>query len=39
MTEFGVTLIGGTPEQFAKFLAAERAKFSDLIKKQNIKVN
>lgn len=39
MSELGVTLVGGTPQQFAKFLAAERAKFSDLIKKQNIKIN
>lgn len=39
MSELGVTLVGGTPEQFAKFLAAERAKFSDLIKKQGIKAN
>ena len=30
---------GGTAEQFAKFLAAERTKFADLIKKQGIKVN
>ena len=39
MAELGVTLVGGTPEQFAKFLAAERTKFADLIKKQGIKVN
>jgi tripartite-type tricarboxylate transporter receptor subunit TctC len=39
MAELGVTLVGGTPEQFAKFLAAERAKFADLIKKQGIKIN
>jgi tripartite-type tricarboxylate transporter receptor subunit TctC len=39
MAELGVTLLGGTPEQFAKFLAAERTKFADLIKKQGIKVN
>lgn len=39
VAEFGVTLIGGTPEQFAKFLAAERAKFGELIKKQGIKAN
>jgi tripartite-type tricarboxylate transporter receptor subunit TctC len=37
--EFGVTLIGGTPEHFAKFLVAERAKFAELIKKQGIKAN
>jgi tripartite-type tricarboxylate transporter receptor subunit TctC len=39
MTELGATLIGGPPEQFAKFIIAERAKFADLIKKQGIKVN
>lgn len=39
MAELGVTLVGGTAEQFAKFLAAERTKFADLIKKQGIKVN
>jgi tripartite-type tricarboxylate transporter receptor subunit TctC len=37
--EFGVTLIGGTPEHLTKFLVAERAKFAELIKKQNIKAN
>ena len=37
VAEFGVTLVGGTPEQFTKFLMAERAKFADIIKKQNIK--
>ena len=39
MAELGGTLIGGTPEQFAKFIAAERAKYSELIKKQGIKAN
>ncbi len=39
MTELGATLIGGPPEQFAKFIAAERVKFTDLIKKQGIKIN
>ncbi|HTE14892.1 MAG TPA: tripartite tricarboxylate transporter substrate-binding protein [Burkholderiales bacterium] len=39
MAELGVSLVGGTPEQFAKFLIAERAKYSELIRKQNIKAN
>ena len=39
MAELGVTLVGGAPEQFAKFLSAERTKFSDLIKKRGIKVD
>lgn len=39
VTEFGVTLIGGTPEYLTKFLASERAKFADIIKKRNVKVN
>ncbi len=39
MGEFGVTLMGGTPEQFANFIAAERTKYAELIKKQGIKAN
>jgi tripartite-type tricarboxylate transporter receptor subunit TctC len=39
MAELGGTLIGGSPEQFAKFIATERAKYAELIKKQGIKAN
>jgi tripartite-type tricarboxylate transporter receptor subunit TctC len=39
VAEFGVTLIGGTPEQFAAFITTERTKYSELIKKQGIKAN
>jgi len=39
MAELGVTLIGGSPEQFSSFINAERRKFTDLIKKQNITAN
>ena len=39
MAELGVSLVGGTPEQFANFIAAERRKFSELIQKQGIKAN
>ena len=39
MAELGVSLVGGTPEQFANFIAAERRKYSELIKKQGIKAN
>ena len=39
MTELGAALIGGPPEVFAKFIAAERVKFAELIKKQGIKAN
>lgn len=39
VAEFGVTLVGGTPDQFAKFLATERAKYADLIKKQGVRAN
>ncbi len=39
MADLGGTLIGGTPEQFAKFIAAERVKYSELIKNQGIKAN
>ena len=39
IAELGVSLVGGTPEQFANFIAAERRKYSELIKKQGIKAN
>ena len=39
MADLGATLVGGPPEQFAKFIAVERAKYADLIKKQGIKAN
>ena len=39
MAEFGVTLVGGTAEHFASFIATERKKYSELIKKQGIKAN
>ena len=39
MTELGASLIGGTGEQFAAFIATEREKYADLIKKQGIKAN
>jgi tripartite-type tricarboxylate transporter receptor subunit TctC len=38
MADLGVVLVGGTPEQFAQFLAAERRKWSDVIQKRGIKV-
>ena len=34
----GAILVGGSPEDFPKYFAAESAKWRDLIKKQNIKV-
>jgi len=39
MAELGVTLLGGTPEQFANFILSERKKYTELIKKQGIKAN
>ncbi len=35
----GVNLVGGTPEYFAQFLAAERKKYAELIKQLGIKAN
>lgn len=39
MADLGVSMMGGTPEQFANFIAAERVKYAELIKKQGIKAN
>jgi tripartite-type tricarboxylate transporter receptor subunit TctC len=39
MGEFGVVIVGGTPEQFRAYLAAERRKWSDVIQKRGIKVD
>jgi tripartite-type tricarboxylate transporter receptor subunit TctC len=39
MSELGVVLVGGTPEHFQSYLAAERRKWGDLIRKQGIKVD
>ena len=38
MADIGVVLVGGTPEHFRTYLAAERSKWADLIKKRGIKV-
>jgi hypothetical protein len=37
MAEGGAIVIGGSPEQFRKFLAAERRKWGALIQKLGIK--
>jgi len=39
MAELGVVLVGGTPEHFRSYLAAERKKWSAIIQKQGIKLN
>jgi tripartite-type tricarboxylate transporter receptor subunit TctC len=39
MADLGVVLVGGSPEQFAQFLASERKKWSDVIQKRGIKVD
>ncbi len=38
MADIGVVLVGGTPEHFRTYLAAERSKWADLIQKRGIKV-
>jgi tripartite-type tricarboxylate transporter receptor subunit TctC len=39
MADLGVVLVGGTPEQFRAYLAAERTKWAELIQKRGIKVD
>jgi tripartite-type tricarboxylate transporter receptor subunit TctC len=39
MTALGVAVVGGTPEAFRSFLAAERRKWDEIIKAQGIKLN
>jgi tripartite-type tricarboxylate transporter receptor subunit TctC len=39
MTDLGVVVVGGAPEQFAQFLANERKKWSDVIQKRGIRVD
>ena len=39
MTDLGVVLVGGPPDQFRAFLAAERTKWAELIQKRGIKVD
>ena len=38
MTDLGVVLVGGTPEQFRAYLASERSKWAEIIQKRGIKV-
>ena len=38
MTDLGVTLVGGTPDDFRAYLASERRKWGELIQKRGIKV-
>jgi tripartite-type tricarboxylate transporter receptor subunit TctC len=38
MAELGVMLVGGTPEHFRAYIAAERRKWGELIQKRGIKV-
>ena len=38
MAALGVVLVGGTPEHFRAYLAAERSKWAELIQKRGIKV-
>ena len=38
MAEVGVVLVGGPPEVFRAYLAAERSRWADLIQKRGIKV-
>ena len=39
MGDLGVVLVGGTPEQFRAYLAAERKKWGEIIQKRGIKVD
>jgi tripartite-type tricarboxylate transporter receptor subunit TctC len=39
MTDVGVVLVGGTPEHFRSYLAAERRKWGEVIQKRGIKVD
>ena len=39
MADLGVVLVGGPPEQFRAYLAAERTKWAELIQKRGIKVD
>jgi tripartite-type tricarboxylate transporter receptor subunit TctC len=39
MSDLGVVLVGGTPEHFRSYLAAERRKWGEVIQKRNIKVD
>ena len=39
MTDLGVVVLGGTPQQFRDYLAAERKNWSELIQKRGIKVD
>jgi tripartite-type tricarboxylate transporter receptor subunit TctC len=39
MTELRVVVLGGTPQQFRDYLAAERKNWSELIQKRGIKVD
>jgi tripartite-type tricarboxylate transporter receptor subunit TctC len=39
MADLGVVVVGGTPEQFRAYLAAERQRWGEIIQKQGIKLN
>jgi tripartite-type tricarboxylate transporter receptor subunit TctC len=39
MADLAVDVVGGTPEQFRMYLAAERKKWREIIQKQEIKLN
>ena len=39
MADLAVLLVGGTPERFKSFLAAERKRWGEIIQKQGIKLN
>jgi tripartite-type tricarboxylate transporter receptor subunit TctC len=39
MADLAVVLVGGTPEQFRSYLAAERKRWGEIIQKQGIKLN
>lgn len=39
MESLAVGLVGGTPEQFRTYLAAERKRWGEIIQRQQIKLN
>jgi tripartite-type tricarboxylate transporter receptor subunit TctC len=39
LTNIGAEVVGGTPEQFGAFIAAEYERWARLIKERNIKAN
>ena len=39
VTDMGITVMGGTPEDVTKFVATEAAKWSELVKSAGVKID